>query len=212
MLRLTDWYTDDLFANGFPDECISHAQVSRLVIDVERFVDDELEACSQVGMGVTYTKTSRGAMLRDLSPTRREQLLGQYYWPHHRRLDQMAQAMLARYDRCVILDAHSFPTQALPTQVDFGTPPEIGIGTDTMHTSEDLRELAEAYFRRQGLSVGVDRPFSGTMVPNTAFRKDRRVQSVMIEVRRDLYMDEALLKKVRGSERCRTCSLTSALF
>jgi len=60
---------------------------------------------------------------------------------------------------------------------------------------EDLRALAEAYFRRQGLSVGVDRPFSGTLVPNAVFRKDRRFQSVMIEVRRDLYMDETTAEK-----------------
>jgi N-formylglutamate deformylase len=107
----------------------------------------------------------------------------------------MTEAMLARHDRCIILDAHSFPTEALPTQLDFDAPPEIGIGTDAMHTSEELRELAAAYFRRQGLSVSVDRPFSGTMVPNAAFRKDQRVQSVMIEVRRDLYMDESTTEK-----------------
>jgi hypothetical protein len=36
----------------------------------------------------------------------------------------------------------------------------------------------------------VNRPFAGALVPNAYYGLDRRVQSVMIEVRRDLYMDE----------------------
>jgi N-formylglutamate deformylase len=77
LARLTDWYTDELFTYGFPDECVSRADVSRLVTDVERFADDGQEGCSKVGMGATYTRTSKGAILRDLSHTRREQLLAQ---------------------------------------------------------------------------------------------------------------------------------------
>jgi N-formylglutamate amidohydrolase len=38
--------------------------------------------------------------------------------------------------------------------------------------------------------VGVNRPFAGALVPNAFYGGDARVQSVMIEVRRDLYMDE----------------------
>jgi hypothetical protein len=44
----------------------------------------------------------------------------------------------------VIIDAHSFPIAPLPTQVDFGDPPEIGIGTDAMHTSAALAEVVHA--------------------------------------------------------------------
>jgi N-formylglutamate amidohydrolase len=36
----------------------------------------------------------------------------------------------------------------------------------------------------------VNRPFAGALVPNAYYGQDQRVQSVMIEVRRDLYMDE----------------------
>ena len=38
--------------------------------------------------------------------------------------------------------------------------------------------------------IAFDRPFAGTMVPLPYLGKDRRVLSVMIELRRDLYMDE----------------------
>ena len=40
-------------------------------------------------------------------------------------------------------------------------------------------------------SVEVNRPFSGTLVPARYLGMDPRVQSLMVEVRRDLFMDEA---------------------
>ena len=39
------------------------------------------------------------------------------------------------------------------------------------------------------------------MVPNRFFGKDPRVQSLMIEVRRDLYMDEATAERHAGFAR-----------
>ena len=97
---------------------------------------------------------------------------------------------LEQFGRCVIIDAHSFPVTPMPTQVDVGDPPEIGIGTDAMHTSAALAEMVHAFFTDRGFSVGVNRPFAGALVPNAFYGRDARVQSVMIEVRRDLYMDE----------------------
>ena len=47
-------------------------------------------------------------------------------------------------------------------------------------------------------------PFSGAMVPNRFFRKDARLQSVMVEVRRDLYMDEESGERHAGFARMRS--------
>ena len=53
LLRMTDHYTHVIFP------------VSRLIIDPERFPDDLMETTSEVGMGVIYTRTSDGRVLRD---------------------------------------------------------------------------------------------------------------------------------------------------
>jgi N-formylglutamate amidohydrolase len=200
-LRLTDWHTGPLYAEGLASEDLVRAEVSRLVVDVERFPDDRDEPCAKVGMGATYLRTCEGRPLRALSPPRRAELLDLYYWPHHRALDEAAAERLARFGRCLILDAHSFPTGPLPTQVDFSAPPEIGIGTQEGHTSAGLRALAEGFFRAHGFVVGVDVPFRGAIVPNRFFGRDARVQSVMIEVRRDLYMDELTGERHAGFAR-----------
>ena len=91
-LRLTDWHTAALYAEGMPTDEIVCAEVSRLVVDVERFADDRLERCSAFGMGATYVQTCDGRPLRVLSPERRAELLDRYYWPHHRRLDEAVSA------------------------------------------------------------------------------------------------------------------------
>jgi N-formylglutamate amidohydrolase len=200
-LRLTDAHTAALYAEGLPPEDFVRAEVSRLVVDVERFADDAQEPCARVGMGATYVRTSDGRPLRALTPQRRAELMARHYWPHHRALDAAAVARLARFGRCLILDAHSYPTGPLPTQLASGPSPEIGIGTQPGHTPPELSDLAVDFFRAHGYSVGVDVPFSGAMVPNACFGREPRLWSVMIEVRRDLYMDEVSGERHAGFTR-----------
>ena len=200
-LRLTDRHAAALYADGLAPADLIRAEVSRLVVDTERFADDAQEPCAKVGMGATYVRTSDGRPLRALTPERRVELMERFYWPHHRALDAAAAARLARFGRCVILDAHSYPTGPLPTQLASGPSPEIGIGTQPGHTPSTLRDLAVDFFRAHGCSVGVDVPFSGAMVPNACFGLDPRLWSVMIEVRRDLYMDEATGERHAGFAR-----------
>jgi N-formylglutamate amidohydrolase len=189
-LRLTDAHSAALYAEGLPPEDFVRAEVSRLVVDVERFADDAQEPCARVGMGATYVRTADGRPLRTLTPERRAELMARHYWPHHRALDEAAAVRLARFGRCLVLDAHSFPTGPLPTQLAFGPSPEIGVGTQPRHTPPELRDLVVGFFGDRGYEVGVDVPFSGAMVPNACFGREPRLWSVMIEVRRDLYMDE----------------------
>jgi N-formylglutamate deformylase len=50
ILKLTDWYTDDLFQNNIDKDVL--APFSRIFCDVERFSEDEKEVMSKFGMGV----------------------------------------------------------------------------------------------------------------------------------------------------------------
>jgi hypothetical protein len=46
--------------------------------------------------------------------------------------------------------------------------------------------------------IAFDRPFAGALVPLSYLGNDRRVQAVMIELRRDLYMDEETGGRLAG--------------
>lgn len=50
MLKLTDWFTNDLFTTNESERII--ANFSRIFCDPERFIDDSQEVMAQFGMGV----------------------------------------------------------------------------------------------------------------------------------------------------------------
>jgi N-formylglutamate amidohydrolase len=189
---MTDRYTDELFALPSNVATTVAFPVSRLVVDPERFTDDAHEPMAKKGMGVAYTQTSGGESLRQTpSALERQQLLARFYEPHHAALTTAVEAALAAHETCLVLDGHSFPSRALPFEYDQGPDrPEICIGTDKSHTPSFLRDAALRAFEELGWSVAVDRPFAGALVPMRFYQKDRRVRALMVEVRRDLYMDE----------------------
>ena len=66
ILLITDMYTDDLFSyNKATQDKALVFPISRIIVDPERFYDEEKETMASVGMGVIYTKTTSGKMLRD---------------------------------------------------------------------------------------------------------------------------------------------------
>ena len=81
---------------------------------------------------------------------------------------------------------HSICRDDSPQHADVG----FVVGTDVFHTPERLTEELVLRFSAEGLSVAINRPFSGALVPMRYFRNNDRVTSVMVEVNRRLYLDE----------------------
>lgn len=198
LLVMTDHFLDDLFRLPGGASRIIYP-VSRLVVDPERFVDDALEVMASLGMGVIYTRTSRGAVLRHPpTPGLRKAWITRFYEPHHRELSAAVAYRLAAHGYCLIVDCHSFASAPLPHELDQDpSRPDICIGTDPVHTPPALTELATSLFRAAGLTMAVNRPFSGAIVPSSHQGLTPSVHSIMIEVNRRLYMDE------RAGERSR---------
>ena len=198
LLRMTDHFTDDLFALPADSATSVVYPVSRLVCDPERYPDDSEETMSALGMGVIYTQRHDLGLLRTRpTPSEREALLDRFYRPHHEALGDAVSASLAVHDRCLVIDCHSFPGTPLPYETDSARP-DICIGTDEFHTPPALRDAAVSALEAGGLEVAVDRPFAGALTPASRYRKDYRISAIMIEVNRSLYMDEEAGK--RGPE------------
>lgn len=190
--RVTDHGADTLLIPlGIGQGAIT-ASASRLVVDVERFLDDDLEPMARVGMGAIYTRTSTGDVLRP-EPTgaARRSLLESYFHRHHERLTGAVDRAIEEHGRVLILDLHTFPDVPLPCDLD-QTParPDICIGTDAFHTPTLLRDLIVEELTAAGFTVAIDRPYAGTIVPQQHLHRDRRVTSVMIEVNRRLYLEQ----------------------
>jgi N-formylglutamate amidohydrolase len=192
LLRMTDAYTDELFPVTPFEAGRVVFPVSRLVCDVERFPSDEDEPMASRGMGAFYTRTSMGIILRPPPDSAtRQSLLDRWYWPHHSKLERMVDDVVRRLGRCLIVDCHSFPSVALPYELDQREErADFCIGTDAVHTPAVIRDAIVAAVKETRYSVAVDAPFAGALVPLSCYQKDDRISSVMIEVNRRLYMDE----------------------
>ena len=169
------------------------ARVSRLVVDVERFSSDEQEIMSKVGMGVIYTKTStQNALRRKISQKERKALLKSYYFTHHKAFYLAVKKLLAKHNKCLIIDCHSFSSFSQDYELTKDAyRPQICLGADDFHTPKALLDFAKSAFEKAGFEVAINTPFAGAITPIKFYKKDSRVSSLMIEVRRDLYMNEA---------------------
>lgn len=190
--RMTDHDTLALFAQPPDDATVVRAEVSRLVVDTERFADDRAEPMAKRGMGAVYEVTSQLTRLRtQVTPSEREALMRLWYQPHHARLEAAVSRAVELHGRCLVIDGHSFPDKALP--YEFADPdrerPDICIGSDSFHTPRALEQAFAEAFARDGWRVAVNDPFSGAMVPSSRYRNDHRVEAVMVEVNRNLYLD-----------------------
>ena len=189
IIKLTDWYTDDLFDSQVDDKIIT--PFSRIFCDVERFVDDELEIMSKVGMGLLYKKLDSDELLRKVSPELRDKILKEYYWKHHDSLTTKVEDQIKINGECLIVDCHSFPSTPLLKAINQNiNRPDFNIGTDSFHTPEKYIETSNTYFENLGYSLGVDWPYSGSIVPMKYYQKEKRVSSIMLEINRRLYLNE----------------------
>lgn len=210
--RMTDHLTLKLFADSSSMASVVFAPVSRLVVDVERFPNDNDEPMAARGMGAVYTTTSQLTPLRRyLVSDERESLMRDFYRPHHSRLEDAVTKAVDLHGRCLVIDCHSFPSVALPYELADPTKkrPDICVGTDDFHTSAALAGALVSAFRWQGWSVSLNEPFTGALVPAGRYRKDSRVQAVMVEVNRRLYLREddaaPLPEFAETAERIRQC-------
>jgi N-formylglutamate amidohydrolase len=150
---------------------------SRYLVDVERFEDEAI-----------HEQCFNGRPLRKRpNPEERERLLNTYYRPHHERLTNVVDKALEDYGKCLIVDCHSYPMEPFPFEDVEACRPTLCIGADDFHTPPEIVESLKKEARKQGISCAINSPFSGALTPLKHYRRDHRVKSVMIELRRDSF-------------------------
>jgi N-formylglutamate amidohydrolase len=169
-----DLYTDEMARQAWPDARIVEAEVSRIVVDVERYDDDSREEMSEVGRGVIYTCDHLMRPLRrPLIGPRREELLERYYRQHWKRLRSEAAD-------AVLVDLHTYPAAPWPIERHaHAARPEIDIGFTEGLTPPSWIDALTQHFRMNGYEVGHNTPYVGVIDAGAS-------AAVMIEIRRDI--------------------------
>lgn len=189
--RMTDWFTDELFDVDEATKIIF--PYSRLYCDVERFREDEDESMAKKGMGVCYVTNSFGKKLRDVTENEKEFIKSNFYDKHHADFLHSVENELRLNAKAFIVDCHSFSNEVLPHEESIQRP-DFCIGVDKFHTPKKLVDIVEQYLRDEGFSVMINQPFEGTIVPLKFYQKEKKVTSIMIEINRNLYLDESFQK------------------
>lgn len=191
----TDTATDEIAAAAVrhtrrrPATVVNTA--SRLVVDPERFPDAS-EPATAFGRGAVYTRTCTGAPLRPEPYPRAEQLLDGYFRLYADAVTAAVAERLTACGRAVIIDLHSYPAAPSGFEDPTAARPALCIGTDVFHTPAWLIEATRGAF---AFLPGIDEiaenaPYAGSYVPLRHYGHDERVTSVMIELRRDVYLTD----------------------
>lgn len=186
-----DLYTDELYESLFVEFGGVINNYSRLFIDPERFYDDSQESMSKFGLGWFYEK----AIIEE-KPLRvidNKEEISKYYKEYHKNLEQKTKEKLERYNQCTIIDCHSFSNHRYWFQEEDLEFPDICIGSDEIHKDQRLIDIITDEFREY--HIGINTPYSGSIVPLDYYGKNDNVKSVMIEINKKLYLRSNNMEK-----------------
>jgi N-formylglutamate deformylase len=168
-------------------------QLSRLVIDPERFPDNR-EEMNSLGLAAVYLQTSQGRNLRGADFRRDDRLMNQFFYPYAKGIEDLISLRLQALNEVTILDIHSYRTQIHPNGLNqTRRRPEICIGTNRFHTHDLLRMAATKAFAGIG-DLLENEPYSGTYVPLSFYEVEPRIGSLMLEIRADTFLNPDLTK------------------
>jgi N-formylglutamate amidohydrolase len=183
---LTDWATEEIFNINNCTQIV--VPFSRVFCDVER-LPDEQEAMFKKGRGFYYTHCDNGERLREDNLELKQKIFEEYYQPHQEYLLKICQAKIDQFGFCNLIDAHSFSEQPLKTEDNQDIlRPDICLGTDDFHTPISWINKLKSHFENNGFTVEINHPYSGTIVPLSMYKKEKRLNSIMIEVNKRCYM------------------------
>lgn len=154
----------------------------------------------QAGLGVIPRVVREGVdIYRGRIPVSEiENRLDGLYDPWHASLDQLLGAMALRFGGVILLDCHSMPSPPPGTNGP-GVHADIVIGDRFGATApRGIVADIERAFSAEGFSIVRNAPYAGGHGVERHARRERNIFAVQLELRRALYMDEALVAPHAG--------------
>ncbi|MDR2455314.1 MAG: hypothetical protein LBE49_01795 [Deltaproteobacteria bacterium] len=162
---------------------------SPLVADPLGLLAEELGQGKAAGP-VFLRKDTRGNPLKPFSQKDQALVLGRSALPFIESLVETCRAKLKEEKLVALVTLRSFSTDPAVYERDRRRPrPQISLGSAEGHTPEGLATLAGTIFRALGLWPQLDWPLAA-MGPPSELAKEKRLKTLSLGLRRDLYLDE----------------------
>ena len=184
--KQTEWNTDTLFFSQ--KDIIITAEFSKIFCDVEKILIEGNQVSIYQTDEILQETNNDVHRLRELPYTIKEKILNEYYKPHHLKIIEAIEKQLGLFSTAIIIDCHSFSDVTL--NGDFENTehgPDICIGTDPFHTSQELIDISYNFFTNNNLNVCINTSSSVTFVPLAYYQNDKRVQSIKISVNKKIF-------------------------
>lgn len=211
--RTEDAFVDELFEPAaLVGASVMRARYARAYVDLNRdaaeldptmFSDGTPRPCGipgarvQAGLGSLprVGASGRNIYAHRLSRVEGEARLARVHDAYHRRLRDELHRLRRVHGEAFLIDCHSMPSSQ-PGRRGLA---EIVLG-DRFGSSccGRLTSAAERAFRRLGYKVARNAPYAGGYTTRQYGRPRSGIHALQIEIRRDLYMDETLVRKTAG--------------
>ncbi|HEY0707499.1 MAG TPA: N-formylglutamate amidohydrolase [Polyangia bacterium] len=200
-----DLFVDELYEVAAPAVFV-RSRLSRFVCDLNRHPDDVSARAvpshpaprNQDGRGFLWEVTTTGAkaLARPLSQseweTRRD-----FHAAYHGALTDALTRARAKFGFAILLDGHSMPSVGRQGHTDTGRARADIVPGDRKGTScgPALAQLVRAHFVGAGLRVAFNDPYQGGYITTAHGQPASGIHAIQIEMRRDLYMNEASFER-----------------
>ena len=182
---VTDLHMGELAEAGQPLGMVHRFRYSRLVVDPERDRHDPSDT------GPVPTRTSTGQLLRRVDDQEKERLLVRYYDPHQASFESCLSFLIKDFGWCLLINLYSFTDRTVADAAQRErTRPGINLYSDPVRTPARLAGLVEDYWHSHAYPVFTDKLSSTIRLPERYRPPTTPIQSIDIEVKRCLYLDE----------------------
>ncbi len=183
--EITDTETDKLFGHNRLKKV--KFNYSRVFCDVEKFVDDKKEVMSRFGMGTIYSRTNHGVLFKKYTDDYKQKILKDYYFPYHKKFNNIIKKMLNCNSKVIIIDCHSFSKEVILFEEKKTDLPDICLGINGQE--DQLSKFIAEYFTNLKYKVKINYPYSGSMIPNGYIKNpNSNLKSIMLEINKDVYL------------------------
>ncbi len=118
--------------------------------------------------------------------------------PFHDALAELVAATVLKFGHCVLIDAHSMPSQSQRA----GRAADVVLGdAHGMSCGAGLTKCVEAALTGGGFRVRRNDPYAGGYITRHYGKPRARVHALQIEVARAIYLDEQLVVRLPGAAR-----------
>jgi N-formylglutamate amidohydrolase len=147
-----------------------------------------------VGLGTIARVVADGQAIyrRKLGFAEARRRIDGLYRPYHAALEALVADTVARFGRCLVIDAHSMPS----ADAEGGRRPDIVLG-DRLGSScaAVVTETARRTLGRRRHTVALNAPYAGGFTTIHYGRPEVGRHCLQIEINRALYMDEASFER-----------------